>query len=283
MSTIENFADPHTPKVDYKAGFGLIVMETQYLDILQELLEAPVRNTRNARVHSLFMRHITCDLRPFPLMTTKRVFFRGVVEELSWFLRGSTNARELSDRGVHIWDANADADGECGPIYGKQWRDFGGVDQIKYIIENIRRDPHSRRHFLSAWNPPEMPKMALPPCHVSYQFYVDNDKRLHCATYQRSADIFLGVPFNIASAALLTYLIASECALDVGTLTLNMGDVHLYCCHEKAARTQLGRTPLPLPTLTVDTRDNALGDFVYEDVELENYRACARIKADMVP
>ena len=257
-------------------------MEDQYLNILIELLEAPTRQTRNARVHSLFSRHITCNLKLFPIMTTKKVFFKAVVEELAWFLRGSTNAKELSDKGVHIWDLNADDDGECGPIYGKQWRDFGGVDQIQYVIDNIKNDPHSRRHFFSAWNPTQLGEMALPPCHVSYQFYVDNDKRLHCATYQRSADIFLGVPFNIASAALLTYLIASDTGLDVGTLTLNMGDVHLYDCHVDAARIQLGRTQLPLPLLEVRTRDNGLKDVTMDDVTLINYKSHGKIKANMI-
>lgn len=258
-------------------------MERQYLDLLEETLQAPVRQTRNAAVRSVFSRHLHCNLKPFPLLTTKIVYFKGVVEELAWFLRGSTDVEELKSKGVHIWDANAEVNGgKLGPIYGKQWRDFAGVDQIKYVIDNIRNNPFSRRHFFSAWNPSELGQMALPPCHVSYQFYVDNHDALHCSVYQRSADVFLGLPFNISSSALLTYLIAAETGKDVGTLTMNIGDAHLYTQHEEAARTQLTRSILPMPLLEVKTRNTYLKDVTAQDITLINYRSHGKIKAKMI-
>jgi len=219
----------------------------------------------------------------FPLVTTKKVFMKGIVHELLWFLQGSTNVLYLQEHGVHIWDDWADADGELGPVYGSQWRswpapDGGTVDQIARLVDRLRRDPDSRRHIVSAWNAAEVDAMALPPCHTLFQFYVAGG-RLSCQLYQRSADIFLGVPFNIASYALLTHLVAQVCDLEPGDFVHSLGDTHLYANHVEQADEQLSRVPLPLPTLRLNPEVREIDDFRFEDIRLENYRSHDAIKA----
>lgn len=239
--------------------------EESYLALLQELLEARPRPDRTGiGTRSLFGRQIRFSLRNecFPLLTTKRVFFRGVIEELGWFLRGETDANILKERGVHIWDGNTSREaldrlgfvdrpeGEAGPVYGAQWRNFGGVDQILWLIEQLRKDPTSRRHVLSAWNPVDLPNMCLPPCHVLYQFYVTEDRHLSCHVVMRSTDAFLGLPFNIASAAVFTHWMARVVGLTGGhELILSMGDVHLYENHLEVAREQIQRKPRAFPRI----------------------------------
>lgn len=272
-------------------------MEQQYLDLLEELLlRAKPRETRNATVYSSFGHRLSCNLEDgFPLLTTKRVFFRGIVEELAWFLRGSTNVQELRDKKVHIWDLNTEDKGyDAGPVYGFQWRHFGanytncnatykgkGIDQIENIIQLIKNDPHSRRMLLSAWNPSVQHQMALPPCHISYQFYVENNK-VSCQMYQRSADVFLGLPFNIASTALLTHLIAHETGKGVGTLSICIGDAHLYSQHYHQAFEQVKRQPMRLPTLRTGRKKDGLWNLQANEVVLENYEHHGTIKAEMI-
>jgi len=276
-----------------------MALETSYLHLLEQCLNNPVRDTRNARCHSFFGAFLEHDLaHGFPLLTTKKVFFRGVLEELAWFLRGSTNNQELMDRGVHIWDKNAEQYDpinkvDCGGIYGYNWRHFGakytdchadytgqGIDQIASIINDIKESPNSRRHVLSGWNPAQ--PACLPPCHALYQFYVENDGRLSVQMYQRSSDLFLGLPFNIASTALLTHLIAEECDLVVGTMRIIIGDAHIYSQHEEAVREQLGRIPKPLPNISVVREKDGLWGLKEEDVTLLNYNPDSRIKAPMI-
>jgi thymidylate synthase len=220
----------------------------------------------------------------FPAVTTKRLFWRGVVEELLWFLRGSTNAQELAGRGVHIWDEWAREGGELGPIYGKQWRswpsgDGGHIDQLGQIISQIKRDPMSRRLVVSAWNVAELDQMALMPCHTLFQFYVSVGKKLSCQLYQRSGDAFLGVPFNIASYALLTHLVAQVCGLGVGELVHTLGDAHIYLNHVEQVREQLGREPFEPPTLWLDPEVREIDGFGAEHIRLDGYRCHAAIRA----
>ena len=275
-------------------------IENSYLHLLEQCLNNPVRETRNATCHSFFGAFLEHDLaESFPLLTTKKVFFRGILEELAWFLRGSTNNQELIDRGVHIWQKNAeDYDpefhDELGAAYGFSWRFFGakyvncktdytgqGVDQIASIINDIKESPNSRRHVLSGWNPSQ--PACLPPCHVLYQFYVENDNRLSVQMYMRGADLFLGLPFNLSSTALLTYLIAHECDLEVGTMRVIIGDAHIYTEHVDAVREQLGRIPKPLPQISIVREKDGLWGLKEEDVVLMNYNPDSRIKAPMVP
>ncbi len=273
-------------------------IEQKYLHLLETCLNFPLRETRNSVCHSMFGAFLEHDLREgFPLLTTKKVFFRGVVEELAWFLRGSTNAEELQEKGVHIWDKNAEEYDEqrgvdCGAIYGFLWRHFGahykncytdytdqGIDQINSVIRDIQNDPHSRRHVICGWSPYN--PACLPPCHVLYQFYVQ-DGVLSVQMYQRSADLFLGVPFNIASTALLTHLIAHECDLDVGTMRIIFGDAHIYESHTDAVREQLGRIPTRLPTLSIVREKDGLRNVQEEEIQLLNYDPQDSIKAEMV-
>ena len=219
----------------------------------------------------------------FPLLTTKKVHFKSVAYELLWFLKGETNVRWLQEHGVSIWDEWADASGELGPVYGSQWRswpsaDGSAIDQISQVAASIRTRPDSRRHIVTAWNPAEIEKMKLPPCHVLFQFYVA-DGRLSCQMYQRSADIFLGVPFNIASYALLTLMVAQVCGLKPGDFVHTFGDAHLYSNHMEQTRLQLSREPRPLPTMRINPTIKNIFDFKFEDFTLENYDPHPAIKA----
>jgi len=224
------------------------------------------------------------DLRAgFPLVTTKKLHLKSIVHELLWFLRGESNVAYLREHGVTIWDEWADASGELGPVYGVQWRrwraaDGRTVDQISAAVELLRRDPHSRRIVVSAWNVGELDRMALTPCHALFQFYVA-DGRLSCQLYQRSADIFLGVPFNIASYALLTHMMAQQADLEVGDFIWTGGDCHLYSNHLEQAQLQLGRAPLPPPRLVIRRRPASIFDYAYEDFEFQGYEAHPAIKA----
>jgi thymidylate synthase len=221
----------------------------------------------------------------FPLLTTKKVHFKSVVYELLWLLKGDTNIKFLKDNGVSIWDEWADEKGDLGPVYGQQWRRFGqhegfpGVDQIADILDQIKNRPRSRRIIVSAWNPKDVPTMALPPCHTLFHFYVHTDGRLDCQLYQRSADIFLGVPFNIASYALLTCMVAQACGLKPGHFVHTFGDLHLYLNHVEQAKLQLSREPKAAPTLKLNPAVTDLFAFKYEDIELLNYDPHPAIKA----
>lgn len=258
----------------------------QYLELLRHVRETGVRkeDRTGTGTLSVFGYQMRFDLRAgFPLVTTKKIHLKSVIHELLWFLAGDTNTRYLREHGVTIWDEWADADGELGPIYGHQWRswptpDGGRVDQIADVVAAIERDPDSRRLIVSAWNVADIDRMALPPCHTLFQFYVA-DGRLSCQLYQRSADIFLGVPFNIASYALLTMMIARVTGLAPGELVHTFGDAHLYSNHLRQAEEQLGREPFPLPEMHLNPERTSIFDFVYEDFELTGYRAHPRIKA----
>ena len=258
----------------------------QYLDLMRHVLEHgdPKTDRTGTGTLSVFGWQMRFSLQDgFPLLTTKRLHTRSIIHELLWFLQGDTNIRYLKDNGVSIWDEWADADGELGPVYGKQWRrwetaDGGTVDQLARVVESIRRNPDSRRHLVSAWNPGEVDAMALPPCHALFQFYVANG-RLSCQLYQRSADIFLGVPFNIASYALLTHMVAQVCELEAGDFIWTGGDCHLYSNHLEQARAQLEREPRPLPTLRLNPAVRDLFSFRFEDIALEGYDPHPHIKA----
>lgn len=266
--------------------------EYAYLDLLRECLErGEVRTDRTGvGTRSLFGRHMRFDLaESFPLLTTKRVFFRGVVEELFWMLRGETNVRSLQEKGVHIWDAWAEKNGELGPIYGAQWREWGfeigleAFDQIAEAQRLIREDPTSRRIIVSAWNVSELDDMRLPPCHYAFQFSVRSGDRLDCLVTTRSSDVFLGLPFNIAQYALLTHLMAAVTDKHPGTLTINLGDVHLYENHVDQACRQLGRTPRPFPRLYVSPppATNNVWDCRPEGITLVGYEPHPAIKAEV--
>lgn len=245
-----------------------------YLQLIREILKRGERrdDRTGTGTLSIFGAQLRFDLRQgFPLITTKKVLFPAVVRELLWFLRGSTNINDDLTQHTPIWDAWADEDGELGPIYGYQWRNFGGsgVDQIADAIDLIKNDPTSRRIIVSAWNPADLPRMALPPCHALFQFYVSG-QRLDCQLYQRSADMALGVPFNIASYALLTTLVANECGLTPGYFVHTFGDAHVYLNHVAGLKKQLEREPYPLPRVTVANKP--LGAITFDDIELHDYR-----------
>ncbi|WP_415258199.1 thymidylate synthase [Thauera phenylacetica] len=258
----------------------------QYLDLMRHVLEHgdPKTDRTGTGTLSVFGWQMRFRLQEgFPLVTTKKLHMRSIIHELLWFLQGDTNIRYLKDNGVSIWDEWADADGELGPVYGKQWRrwetaDGRTVDQLARVVESLRRNPDSRRHLVSAWNPGEVDAMALPPCHALFQFYVAGG-RLSCQLYQRSADIFLGVPFNIASYALLTHMVAQVCELEPGDFVWTGGDCHLYSNHLEQAREQLGRDPRPLPTLRLNPAVRELFGFRFEDIALEGYDPHPHIKA----
>jgi thymidylate synthase len=260
----------------------------QYLDLLSQIRHEGLRkeDRTGTGTLSLFGAQMRFDLSEgFPLMTTKKLHVKSIVHELLWFLQGSTNVRYLQEHGVRIWDEWADEEGELGPVYGKQWRswpsaDGGTVDQITALVEGIRRDPDSRRHIVSAWNVGDVPNMALPPCHCLFQFYVGGGK-LSCQLYQRSADIFLGVPFNIASYALLTQMVAQVTGLEPGDFVHTFGDVHLYLNHVEQADEQLSRSPRALPRLRINPEVKSLFDFVYEDFELVGYDPHPAIRAEV--
>ena len=294
-----------------------------YLDLLQDVYDNGVgKNDRTGTgTRSVFGRQLRCDLSEgFPLLTTKKVFLRGIIHELLWFVRGDTNIKYLVDNNVGIWNewpfqsylnknghaglekhsdewqqrldqfidniANdqdfANQWGELGPVYGKQWRNFSGIDQLSWVINEIKTNPSSRRLIVSAWNPGEIEEMAkagLPPCHTLFQFYVSHDNKLSCQLYQRSADLFLGVPFNIASYALLTMMVAQVCNLELGDFVHSFGDVHIYSNHESQVEEQLSRKPSALPTMKLNPQVTCLFDFKFEDFELQDYVAQPSIKA----
>jgi thymidylate synthase len=258
----------------------------QYHDLLRLVLEQGKHKGDRTGTGTLaiFGAQARYSLREtFPLVTTKKVHFKSIVYELLWFLRGETNVKWLQERGVSIWNEWADADGNLGRVYGAQWRDWRGadgasVDQIARVVEQIRQKPDSRRHMVTAWNPSEVDAMALPPCHALFQFFV-LDGELSCQLYQRSADLFLGVPFNIASYALLTCMVAQVCDLKPGDFVHTFGDLHLYENHLEQAKLQLSRTPRPLPRLALNPKVHELDAFTYEDVSLIGYDPDAPIKA----
>jgi thymidylate synthase len=258
----------------------------QYLDLMRHVLERGARKTDRTGTGTLsvFGWQMRFDLAEgFPLVTTKKLHLKSIVHELLWFLRGETNIRYLRENGVSIWDEWADENGDLGPVYGAQWRtwraaDGRTVDQIARTVELLRTDPDSRRILVSAWNAGELERMALTPCHALFQFHV-TDGRLSCQLYQRSADVFLGVPFNIASYSLLTHMLAQQCGFEVGEFIWTGGDCHLYLNHLEQAREQLGREPRPLPRLAIRRRPESIFDYGYEDFEFLDYQPHPAIRA----
>jgi len=260
--------------------------EQGYLDLLKDVLEngSEKQDRTGTGTSSVFGRQLRFDLsQGFPLLTTKKVFLKGITYELLWFLKGESNIKYLTDHNVHIWDEWADEAGELGPVYGVQWRkwetkDGKELDQIAQVIEQIRKNPYSRRHIVSAWNVAYIDKMALPPCHTMFQFYVA-DGKLSCQLYQRSADLFLGVPFNIASYSLLTMMVAQVCDLKLGDFVHTFGDAHIYSNHVAQVNEQLSRTPKKLPTIHLNPEVKNIFDFTYEDFTLQDYDPDPPIKA----
>lgn len=258
----------------------------QYLGLLQDILDNGVEKTDRTGTGtiSVFGRQLRFNLQQgFPLITTKKLHLRSIIYELLWFLKGDTNVRYLQEHKVHIWDEWADTEGNLGKVYGKQWRswetrDGRCIDQISEVISQIQNTPDSRRLIVSAWNVGELEEMALPPCHLLFQFYVANN-RLSCQLYQRSADVFLGVPFNIASYALLVHLIAQQCNLAVGEFIWTGGDCHLYTNHLEQAKLQLSRTPFALPQLNIVRKPASIFEYDFNDFEILNYQAHPHIKA----
>ena len=258
----------------------------QYLALIDHILEHGTEKSDRTGTGtiSVFGYQMRFDLQAgFPVMTTKKLHLKSIIYELLWFLNGDTNIEYLQDHGVRIWNEWAEQEGELGPVYGAQWRSWQSangesIDQVSQVIESIKQNPDSRRHIVSAWNVAEIEKMALPPCHLLFQFYVA-DGKLSCQLYQRSADVFLGVPFNIASYALLTLMVAQVCELDPGDFVHTLGDAHLYLNHLEQARLQLSRQPLALPQMKINPAVNDIFSFQYEDFELTNYQAHPHIKA----
>jgi len=258
----------------------------QYLDLLEHILDQGTEKTDRTGTGtiSVFGYQMRFDLNAgFPLVTTKKLHLKSIIYELLWFLKGKTNIQYLQDHGVRIWNEWADANGDLGPIYGSQWRSWGNedgssIDQVSQVIQSIKLNPHSRRHIVSAWNVGEIDKMALPPCHLLFQFYVA-DGKLSCQLYQRSADVFLGVPFNIASYALLTMMVAHVCDLEPGDFVHTFGDAHLYLDHLEQTRLQFSRKPYPLPKMKINPTAKDIFSFKFADFELENYQAHSHIKA----
>ncbi|MBK8620924.1 MAG: thymidylate synthase [Saprospiraceae bacterium] len=260
----------------------------QYLDLLRHIVETGTQKSDRTGTGTIscFGYQLRTDLAEgFPLLTTKKIHFKSVVYELLWFLKGDTNIKYLTDHGVRIWNEWADAEGNLGPVYGKQWRsweksDGTTVDQISNLMDTIRNNPDSRRMIVNAWNVGDIDKMALTPCHCLFQFYVA-DGKLSCQLYQRSADVFLGVPFNIASYALLTHMIAHVCGLGVGEFVHTFGDVHLYNNHIEQAKEQMSRKPGKLPVLKIKRQVSSIFDFEFEDFDIEDYHPQAHIKASV--
>lgn len=277
----------------WRAGGAKVRRERQrkipmqaYLDLLRRILDEGARkeDRTGTGTLSVFGAQLRFDLsRGFPLVTTKRLHLRSIIHELIWFLRGDTNVGYLRENGVTIWDEWADANGDLGPVYGKQWRSWATpdgrtIDQLAGVLAELRRNPSSRRLVVSAWNPADLPQMALAPCHCLFQFHVA-DGRLSCQLYQRSADVFLGVPFNIASYALLTHLVAHDMGLEPGDFIHSFGDVHLYLNHVEQAREQLTRAPRPLPTLRLNPAVRSVFEVAYEDIAIEGYDPHPAIRA----
>lgn len=259
----------------------------QYLDLLEHVVEnGRTKGDRTGTgTKSVFGYQMRFDLNEgFPLITTKKLHLKSIIHELLWFLNGATNVKYLQDKGVRIWNEWADKNGDLGPIYGHQWRSWpsenGNIDQISQLIDSIKNRPDSRRHIVSAWNVGELEKMALPPCHILFQFYVA-DGILSCQLYQRSADIFLGVPFNIASYSLLLMMVAQVCGLQPGEFIHTFGDAHIYLNHMEQVKEQLGRKPYPLPSLTINSEREDILSFKFDDFSLSNYVAHPNIKGDI--
>ncbi len=259
----------------------------QYLDLCRHILDNGTDRADRTGVgtRSVFGWQMRFDIsESFPLLTTKKLNVKAIVHELLWFLRGETNIRSLNAAGVHIWDEWADANGDLGPVYGRQWRSWpapeGNVDQIARVIEGLRKDPSSRRHLVCAWNVSEIPRMALPPCHCLFQFYAA-DGRLSCQLYQRSADVFLGVPFNIASYSLLTVMVAQVCGLKPREFIHTLGDAHIYANHLDKVRLQLGREPRRLPAMKVNPEVKDIDSFRFEDFAIEGYDPHPHIRGDI--
>lgn len=254
----------------------------QYLDLLQDIMDNGVDKIDRTGVgtRSVFGRQMRFDLsKGFPLVTTKKVHLKSIIYELLWFIKGDTNVKYLQDNGVRIWNEWADEDGNLGPVYGSQWRNWNGdgIDQLADVIERIKHNPNDRRMIVTAWNPSKIEQMKLPPCHMMFQFYVANGK-LSCMLYQRSCDMFLGVPFNIASYALLTMMIAQICDLKAGEFIHTLGDTHIYHNHFEQVKEQLSRTPLPLSTMKINPMIKDINDFKYDDFELVGYESYGVLK-----
>ncbi len=258
----------------------------QYLEILQDIMDngQDADNRTGVYARKVFGRQMRFDLsKGFPLVTTKKVFLKGVIHELIWLLSGNTNIKYLTDNNVHIWDEWADENGNLGPVYGAQWRNFNGegIDQIKDVIDRIKKNPQDRRLIVTAWNPAQIDQMALPPCHCFFQFDVTPDGRLNCQLYQRSCDMFLGVPFNIASYSLLTMMIAQICNLKPGEFVHTLGNAHIYNNHFEQVKLQLSREPYPLPQMKINPEVKDIFDFKYEDFELVDYQCHPAIKGEV--
>lgn len=259
-----------------------------YLDLLKDVLEngTDKQDRTGTGTRSVFGRQLRFDLsNGFPMVTTKKIYLRAIVHELLWFLKGETNIKYLKDNKVSIWDEWADENGELGPVYGKQWRswqtpDGRSIDQISQVVEQIKKNPDSRRHMVVAFNPSDVDQMALPPCHAFFQFYVANGK-LSCQLYQRSADLFLGVPFNIASYALLVHMVAQVTGLLPGEFVHTFGDAHIYSNHQDQVKEQISRTPKPLPTLVLNQTIKNLFDFKFEDIQVVGYESHPAIKGEV--
>ena len=257
----------------------------QYLDLLQDILDNGVDkgDRTGTGTRSVFGRQMRFDLsKGFPLVTTKKVHLKSIIYELLWFLKGDTNVHYLQEHGVRIWNEWADENGDLGPVYGSQWRNWDGkgIDQIKDLIETLKKDSNSRRMIVTAWTPSEIPNMKLPPCHMMFQFYVA-DNKLSCMLYQRSCDMFLGVPFNIASYALLTMMIAHVCGFELGEFIHTLGDTHIYRNHFEQVKEQLSREPKPLPKMLIKRKVDSIDDFQYEDFELIDYDPWPAIKGQV--
>lgn len=255
----------------------------QYLDLLRDIMDNGVDKLDRTGVgtRSVFGRQMRFDLsKGFPLVTTKKVHLKSIIHELLWFIKGSTNIKYLQDNGVRIWNEWADENGDLGPVYGSQWRNWNGegIDQLAEVIDKLKHNPNDRRMIVSAWNVGKIAEMRLPPCHMMFQFYVAGNK-LSCMLYQRSCDMFLGVPFNIASYALLTMMIAQVCGLEPGEFIHTLGDTHIYHNHFEQVREQLSRTPLPLPVMKLNPAVKNIDDFTYDDFTLEGYESYGKLAA----